>query len=85
MVGLGQAEGVRTVALITDMDTPLGRAAGNGLEVAEAVDVLRGGGPPDLVEVTLALARRDAGAGRARRRPGRQRWPTGGRWRCGTP
>ena len=56
MVTLGRAEGVRTVALITDMDTPLGRACGNGLEVAEAVDVLRGGGPPDLVEVTLALA-----------------------------
>jgi thymidine phosphorylase len=57
MVGLGQAHGVRTVALITDMDTPLGRTAGNGLEVAEAVEVLRGGGPPDLIEVTLALAR----------------------------
>ena len=57
MVALGQAHGVRTVALITDMDTPLGRACGNGLEVEEAVEVLRGGGPPDLVEVTLALAR----------------------------
>ncbi|MGH9229271.1 MAG: thymidine phosphorylase [Acidimicrobiales bacterium] len=56
MVTLGQAHGVRTVALITDMDTPLGRACGNGLEVAEAVEVLRGGGPPDVVEVTLALA-----------------------------
>jgi thymidine phosphorylase len=57
MVGLGQAEGMRTVALITDMDTPLGRACGNGLEVAEAVEVLRGGGPADLVELTRALAR----------------------------
>jgi thymidine phosphorylase len=57
MVGLGNAAGVRTVALLTDMETPLGRAAGNGLEVAEAVEVLRGGGPADLVEVTLALAR----------------------------
>jgi thymidine phosphorylase len=57
MVGLGQAHGVRTVALITDMDTPLGRACGNGLEVSEALEVLRGGGPADLVEVTLALAR----------------------------
>jgi len=57
MVGLGHAHGVRTVALVTDMDAPLGRAAGNGLEVAEAVEVLRGGGPADLVDVTLALAR----------------------------
>ena len=57
MVGLGQAAGVRTVALITDMDTPLGRACGNGLEVAESLEVLRGGGPADLVQVTLALAR----------------------------
>jgi thymidine phosphorylase len=57
MVGLGQAHGVRTVALLTDMDAPLGRAAGNGLEVAESVATLRGDGPPDLVEVTLALAR----------------------------
>jgi thymidine phosphorylase len=57
MVTLGREYGVRTVALITDMDTPLGRACGNGLEVSEAVEVLRGGGPPDLVEVTLALAR----------------------------
>jgi thymidine phosphorylase len=56
MVTLGTAHGVRTVALITDMDSPLGRACGNGLEVSEAVEVLRGGGPPDLVEVTLALA-----------------------------
>ncbi len=57
MVGLGEAHGVRTAALLTDMDTPLGRAAGNGLEVAEAVEVLQGGGPADVVEVTLALAR----------------------------
>jgi thymidine phosphorylase len=57
MVGLGHAHGVRTVALVTDMDAPLGRACGNGLEVAEAVETPRGGGPPDVVEVTLALAR----------------------------
>jgi thymidine phosphorylase len=57
MVGLGQAAGVRTVALLTDMEAPLGRKAGNGLEVDESEEVLRGGGPADLVEVTLALAR----------------------------
>jgi thymidine phosphorylase len=57
MVGLGEAHGVRTTALLTDMDTPLGRAAGNGLEVAESLEVLQGGGPADVVEVTLALAR----------------------------
>ncbi|MGH3199439.1 MAG: thymidine phosphorylase [Streptosporangiaceae bacterium] len=57
MVELGAAAGVRTSALLTRMDTPLGRAAGNALEVAESVAALRGEGPADLVEVTLALAR----------------------------
>ena len=57
MVELGAAHGVRTVALLTDMSTPLGRTVGNALEVAEAVEVLAGGGPPDVVELTLALAR----------------------------
>jgi thymidine phosphorylase len=57
MVSLGEAHGVRTTALLTAMDTPLGLAAGNALEVQECIDVLRGGGPADLVEVTLALAR----------------------------
>ncbi|HEX8804569.1 MAG TPA: thymidine phosphorylase [Acidimicrobiales bacterium] len=56
MVELGRAHDVRTVALVTDMDAPLGRAAGNGLEVDEAVEVLSGGGPADVREVTLALA-----------------------------
>jgi thymidine phosphorylase len=56
MVDLGAAHGVRTVALLTDMDTPLGRAVGNGLEVAETVEILQGGGPPDVREVTVALA-----------------------------
>ncbi|HET6953642.1 MAG TPA: thymidine phosphorylase [Acidimicrobiales bacterium] len=70
MVGLGTAAGVRTVAVLTDMDAPLGRAAGNALEVAEAVEVLRGGGPPDVVEVTLTLAREMiAGAGLAGEAP----------------
>jgi thymidine phosphorylase len=57
MVALGAAHGVRTTALITDMDTPLGRACGNALEVTESVELLRGGGPDDVREVTLALAR----------------------------
>ncbi len=57
MVRLGGDAGVRTVALLTDMSTPLGRTAGNGLEVAEAVEVLAGGGPADVVELTLTLAR----------------------------
>jgi len=56
MVSLGTAHGVRTVALLTDMSVPLGRAVGNALEVAESVDVLRGGGPADVVELTVALA-----------------------------
>ncbi len=56
MVGLGEAAGVRTTALVTDMDAPLGRTAGNALEVREALEVLEGGGPPDVVELTLALA-----------------------------
>ena len=57
MVELGERNGVRTVALLTAMHTVLGRTAGNALEVAESVEVLDGGGPDDLVEVTLALAR----------------------------
>jgi thymidine phosphorylase len=65
MVGLGEAAGVRTVALVTAMDRPLGRSAGNAVEVAESVEVLAGGGPADVVELTLALAREMlAGAGR---------------------
>jgi thymidine phosphorylase len=57
MVELGKASGVRTVALLTDMSTPLGRAVGNAVEVTESVEVLAGGGPADVVELTLALAR----------------------------
>jgi thymidine phosphorylase len=57
MVELGTAHGTKTVALLTDMSTPLGRTAGNALEVQESVEVLAGGGPPDIVELTLALAR----------------------------
>ncbi|HSJ21264.1 MAG TPA: thymidine phosphorylase [Nocardioidaceae bacterium] len=57
MVALGKDAGVRTVALLTDMSTPLGLTAGNALEVRESVEVLAGGGPADVVELTLALAR----------------------------
>ena len=56
MVTLGAEHGVRTSALLTRMDEPLGRAVGNSVEVEEAVATLSGKGPPDLVEVTLALA-----------------------------
>ena len=57
MVALGEEHGVRTRALLTAMDTPLGRAAGNAVEVEESVAALAGQGPADLMEVTLALAR----------------------------
>jgi thymidine phosphorylase len=70
MVGLGQDAGVRTVALLTAMSTPLGLTAGNALEVAESVEVLAGGGPADVVELTLALAREMlAAAGREKTDP----------------
>jgi thymidine phosphorylase len=65
MVALGKDAGVHTVALLTDMSTPLGLSAGNAVEVAESVEVLAGGGPADVVELTLALAREMlVGAGR---------------------
>jgi thymidine phosphorylase len=57
MVALGADHGVRTTALLTRMDAPLGRAVGNAVEVEEALATLRGEGTPDLTEVTLALAR----------------------------
>ncbi|HEY5150816.1 MAG TPA: thymidine phosphorylase, partial [Mycobacterium sp.] len=57
MVELGNAHGVPTRALLTDMNVPLGRTVGNALEVAESLDVLAGGGPADVVELTLRLAR----------------------------
>ncbi len=57
MVRIGKRAGVTTVALLTDMSTPLGRTAGNAIEVEESLEVLQGGGPADVVELTLALAR----------------------------
>jgi len=57
MVDLGTDAGVNTIALLTSMQTPLGLTAGNALEVRESVEVLAGGGPPDVVELTLVLAR----------------------------
>jgi len=57
LVGIGVEHGLRTTAVLTDMAVPLGRAVGNAVEVAEAVEVLRGSGPTDVVELTVALAR----------------------------
>jgi thymidine phosphorylase len=57
MVQLGKDAGVKTVALLTNMNVPLGRAIGNANEVRESVEVLAGGGPADVVELTVALAR----------------------------
>src|SRR4029079_827001 len=58
LVSIGNASGVTTEAIITAMDAPLGRAVGNALEVIECFEVLKGGGPPDLVDVSVELAAR---------------------------
>ena len=86
MVALGEEHEVRTRALLTAMDVPLGRAVGNAVEVAESVAALQGNGPADLMEVTLALARQmlalaglDARSRRRHRgRPGAGRLPGDG-------
>lgn len=56
MVGLGKRAGVKTLAIVTAMDVPLGLTAGNALEVRESIEVLAGGGPADIVELTVILA-----------------------------
>lgn len=55
LCGIGRRAGRRVTAFLTDMDRPLGRAAGNAVETAEAIEILRGRGPPDLLAITLAL------------------------------
>jgi len=55
IIGIGEAAGVRVKALLTRMDRPIGRAVGNALEVREAIEVMRGAGPPDTVELTREL------------------------------
>jgi pyrimidine-nucleoside phosphorylase len=63
LVSIGNASGVRTEAVITAMEQPLGRAVGNALEVVECLDVLKGGGPRDLIEVSIELTARMLTAG----------------------
>jgi pyrimidine-nucleoside phosphorylase len=58
LVSIGHASGVKTEAIITAMDAPLGRAVGNALEVIECLDVLKGGGPQDLIDVSIELTAR---------------------------
>jgi pyrimidine-nucleoside phosphorylase len=55
MIGIGDTAGVKVRALLTEMSTPIGRAVGNALEVREAIDVMRGSGPPDTTELTREL------------------------------
>src|SRR5712671_5807695 len=55
LVAIGNASGVKTQAIITDMDAPLGRAVGNAVEVVECIEAMRGQGPQDLIDVSVAL------------------------------
>jgi pyrimidine-nucleoside phosphorylase len=65
LVAIGNASGVKTEAIITAMDAPLGRAVGNALEVIECIDVLKGGGPSDLIDVSIELTARMLVLGKA--------------------
>src|SRR5689334_13907188 len=69
LVRVGTRAGKKVVALLTSMQSPLGRAVGNALEIREAIDVVRGEGPPDLVENTVALGREMLLLGRAAKTP----------------
>ena len=73
LVSIGNASGVRTEAIITAMDAPLGRAVGNALEVIECLEVLKGSGPADLVEVSVELTARMLMVGGVAPRPCRRR------------
>ena len=66
LAAVGREMGVKTSHLLTPMDEPLGRTVGNALEVAEAVECLRGGGPQDMIDLTLDLAEKVSAAPRAR-------------------
>jgi len=57
MVAIGNGAGVKTMALITDMNQPLGSVAGNALEIRQAIDVMKGGGPADFRELVIILER----------------------------
>ena len=86
LVAIGRANGVRTEALLTAMDTPLGRTVGNALEVKECVEVLKGGGPADVRELSLALAARmlrlaGVATSRTKREDGEARSASGAGWR----
>jgi thymidine phosphorylase len=78
MTSVGQAMGVKTSHLLSPMDEPLGRNVGNALEVAECVEILQGGGPPDLVKLIVDLAEKVSGAKRSQLQ---QRLKDGSAWK----
>ena len=84
LVSIGNASGVKTEAIITAMEAPLGRAVGNALEVVECIDVLKGGGPSDLVDVSIALTARMLVLGKVARDRGEAEQKVRGAIRSGT-